>query len=247
MTKDDALVACMVCGARMSRITVTHVRTHGFDGMAAYRSRYPDAPVVSEQQKRECSRKITASRKAMGWFSPEGRASVSEAWKQLHASGATGGENHWTHGIAIIRGQQIDVEEFRQELEGYIADDLRLHEMAERCQVDPKTITNWLSRFGLQQGIRRAERCHNWLGGPIDRRRGMSSTEYEKLRRIVIERDNHTCQQCGNTGKLFIRHVIPYRETQDNSLDNIITLCQSCHIKTELESGAWRKDDPCEK
>lgn len=57
---------------------------------------------------------------------------------------------------------------------------------------------------------------------------------------IVLERDKYTCQSCGNSKKLIIHHIdgsgarrerkIDIQKT-NNSLENLITLCESCHFR----------------
>jgi 5-methylcytosine-specific restriction endonuclease McrA len=47
-----------------------------------------------------------------------------------------------------------------------------------------------------------------------------------------MERDGWACQLCGGAvsdGGLHVHHIIPYRETQDNSPENLIALCPRCH------------------
>ncbi len=67
-----------------------------------------------------------------------------------------------------------------------------------------------------------------------------SSYLWKKIRKEVLERDNHVCQRCGITveeyGKsLDIHHIIPFLYSLDNSLENLTTLCKRCHTKTEAE------------
>lgn len=45
------------------------------------------------------------------------------------------------------------------------------------------------------------------------------------------------CAVCGTTKNIHIHHIIPFRLTQDNGLDNLIPLCSSHHVKVEK---AWR-------
>lgn len=62
----------------------------------------------------------------------------------------------------------------------------------------------------------------------------------EICRRVRI-RDDNECQNCFKTGKqlnlekswLVVHHKIPYRVNRDNSLNNLITLCNKCHSKIE--------------
>lgn len=60
--------------------------------------------------------------------------------------------------------------------------------------------------------------------------------EWLALRQLILERDNFKCQSCGRTHhemRLDIHHKIPFRISGDNSPENLITLCRSCHVKTE--------------
>lgn len=41
------------------------------------------------------------------------------------------------------------------------------------------------------------------------------------------------CALCGTTKKIHIHHIIPFRLTQDNGLDNLVPLCSSHHKKFE--------------
>jgi 5-methylcytosine-specific restriction endonuclease McrA len=73
-----------------------------------------------------------------------------------------------------------------------------------------------------------------WVGG-YDSYYGEN---WNKQRDKTRERDNHTCQRCGITEKelgrqLSVHHKIPFRKfdshKEANKLDNLISLCGSCH------------------
>ena len=69
----------------------------------------------------------------------------------------------------------------------------------------------------------------NWKGGKITYR-GVG------WRGIIVQvkrRDGYKCTRCGTTKRLQVHHKIPYRETHDNSLENLITLCARCHAIVE--------------
>ena len=54
------------------------------------------------------------------------------------------------------------------------------------------------------------------------------------LRFEILSRDNFTCQDCWIKGKsLDVHHIIPFLESFDNSLENLITLCRKCHMTRE--------------
>ena len=53
-------------------------------------------------------------------------------------------------------------------------------------------------------------------------------------RRNIYDRDNHTCQYCGNwfsNNKLTLDHVIPKSKGGPKSWENLVTSCQKCNQK----------------
>jgi 5-methylcytosine-specific restriction endonuclease McrA len=75
------------------------------------------------------------------------------------------------------------------------------------------------------------------------RRKSYTISEHEKLRKCsdyklwhkaVLERDNFTCQKCGqHGGDLVVHHINNFAEFPELrfALDNGITLCETCHKK----------------
>lgn len=58
------------------------------------------------------------------------------------------------------------------------------------------------------------------------------NADYCDWRKSVYERDNYTCQKCGQRGgNLNAHHIKPYIDYPDLrlDLDNGITLCEDCH------------------
>lgn len=58
---------------------------------------------------------------------------------------------------------------------------------------------------------------------------------YQQTRLSALERDSYTCQDCGSKERLEVHHIVPFRDTMDNSLNNLKTLCKSCHVKADNE------------
>ena len=59
---------------------------------------------------------------------------------------------------------------------------------------------------------------------------------WKSIKKKIKERDNYTCQECGEIeGEQYLQvhHIIPYRIFEDNSEENLITLCSKCHAKQE--------------
>jgi len=55
----------------------------------------------------------------------------------------------------------------------------------------------------------------------------------KKLKQFILERDNYTCQcpDCEHKTTTLDAHHIDY-DKKNSSLENVITLCRSCHAKT---------------
>lgn len=85
-------------------------------------------------------------------------------------------------------------------------------------------------RYAHQRG----QKSHFYIDGRAKGRNDYRGVGWKTQRKRAIQRDIYTCQVCGAKGRspdLEVHHLIPYFETQDNSLTNLITLCHSCHGK----------------
>jgi 5-methylcytosine-specific restriction endonuclease McrA len=81
---------------------------------------------------------------------------------------------------------------------------------------------------------------------PVVRGRREYHPDWNVIRKEVYERDNWECQEChihcrGNTTKDIIQcHHIDY-DIENIDKDNLITLCKSCHSKTNFSRDDWRE------
>ncbi|HIH22634.1 TPA: HNH endonuclease [Candidatus Micrarchaeota archaeon] len=87
----------------------------------------------------------------------------------------------------------------------------------------------------------------NWKGGTSKGyRNGYYSLGYKNWRRKVFERDSFTCQGCGVKGNkkyLTVHHIksfVHYKKLR-YELSNGITLCESCHSKTDNYKGRAKR------
>jgi len=94
-----------------------------------------------------------------------------------------------------------------------------------------------ISKTRIERGYK-GEKCPNWRGGVTSETiKRCSELFWKKLRKMVYQRDNFTCQKCGkHEGKLQCHHIVPFRINEDNSMNNLITLCIACHRKSD-----WNK------
>ena len=58
-----------------------------------------------------------------------------------------------------------------------------------------------------------------------------------KLDEMAYTRDNFKCVECGKTTGIEAHHIIPELE----ELDNLVTLCHSCHKKRHNMAGCFKK------
>jgi ribosomal protein L34E len=82
--------------------------------------------------------------------------------------------------------------------------------------------------------LRSNENHWNWKGGISKERDVIKATEqYKEWRNKVFQRDNYTCQCCGNnqSNNLEAHHILNFSEYIDLrfNINNGITLCKDCH------------------
>lgn len=63
-------------------------------------------------------------------------------------------------------------------------------------------------------------------------------------RKIILERDEYTCQVCGHVGTedsvsrgMEVHHIMPRVLGGTNEPDNLTTLCESCHKQRDICAG----------
>ena len=81
------------------------------------------------------------------------------------------------------------------------------------------------------KSVLKGEKSPNWKGGS-QRDKHNGNYKYVDWRTSVFERDNYTCQECGQVGgKLNAHHILPWAKhiAFRYELWNGITLCESCH------------------
>lgn len=74
---------------------------------------------------------------------------------------------------------------------------------------------------------------------------------WDKLRKKVYKRDNYTCQRCGyhsdtkgRSVPLQAHHIIHRSDGGKDTMDNLITLCRSCHGVQHPDNETFDDDRP---
>jgi len=82
----------------------------------------------------------------------------------------------------------------------------------------------------------------------IKQKTKLYSEDWDVIRTQVYKRDGYRCVMCGNKGKLHAHHIVPVRISKDNSLSNLVSVCNRCHRKLEevgfsiLQNGGHQSD-----
>ena len=79
-------------------------------------------------------------------------------------------------------------------------------------------------------------KCSSWKGGISSERYSVDWTD--DLKRAIRKRDKYTCQVCGCEPAIYVHHI-DYNKQNCNP-GNLITLCCSCHIKTNFKRDYWK-------
>jgi len=81
-----------------------------------------------------------------------------------------------------------------------------------------------------------------WKGGHKHWSPGRYGKDKDNLswcvqRKLAWERDNYECQHCHKkkNRKPDVHHISPWMNSLSHALDNLICLCQSCHLKEEAK------------
>ena len=52
---------------------------------------------------------------------------------------------------------------------------------------------------------------------------------WERIRRLALDRDDWRCRDCGKAGRLEVHHCQPLKDGGNNALANLLTVCVRCH------------------
>lgn len=110
-------------------------------------------------------------------------------------------------------------------------------EVAERHYCDLTCLSQWQSEHV------KGPAHHQWLGGERHR----YGPDWPVQQELARARDRGVCRICGKTAEeqgraLDVHHVVPFRESHNNALDNLVCLCRGCHPRVEkgsLQLADW--------
>lgn len=156
------------------------------------------------------------------------------------------GRKHHLEGLVALRGHWVKPQERLDAILECVEKDMTYTQMVEDLQLSQATIWKVLKDNDLLQGIRKGDRHPDWKGGHSKYR----GPDWYTNRKLALKRDGYVCQFCGKTNdkewettgrSLNVHHIVPYAISNDSSLKNLITCCQSCHMIEEQKSGRHSK------
>jgi 5-methylcytosine-specific restriction endonuclease McrA len=69
----------------------------------------------------------------------------------------------------------------------------------------------------------------------------LPEAEYKALCKKVLQRDGWRCRSCNSRVALHCHHVIFRSQDGDDTLENVLTLCLSCHegVHRDVKNGVY--------
>ena len=62
-------------------------------------------------------------------------------------------------------------------------------------------------------------------------------TEFLKIRRTILKRDEYKCCDCGSEAGLCVHHIVARKDGGTNEPKNLITMCTACHRDRHRRAG----------
>lgn len=105
----------------------------------------------------------------------------------------------------------------------------------EKCDWNGRRHSNEAKR--RMSEAHKGEKSYFWKGGISYEPYSIDWTK--TLKRSIRERDHYTCYVCGKEPAVYVHHI-DYDKKNCNS-ENLITLCISCHAKTNNNRNYWQE------
>lgn len=135
------------------------------------------------------------------------------------------GEEHWNF------GKHPTEETLKKQSESHIG----LQSGEDNPMYGKKHPEETIQKMKISHEGQVGENASNWQGGiTSENDKFRNSIYYTIWRTSVFERDDYTCQDCGQKGSILnAHHILPYTDWRDPkislNIDNGITLCEDCH------------------
>lgn len=122
--------------------------------------------------------------------------------------------------------------------------DVRMRSISEALAGRPKSLKHReaVSEVRKAKGVAKGSLNPNWKGGITSKAESLRKSDlYVAWRIRVFQRDDYTCQGCGDNkgGNLEAHHILPRSKFIDQIFvdDNGLTLCKDCHKKVHSKGA----------
>jgi hypothetical protein len=171
-------------------------------------------------------------------LTPEQEARRAALVQRLHKLGVAPADRGELILEALAALVQISVEEKapRGALESRPPVQIHVHEKEGKLSVQTDSGERSLSQADAER-----MRCDAAVSRPGARN---TTTIPPRTRREVLARDHHRCRTsgCHRTWFLEVHHLVPRSRGGDNTAENLVTLCGSCHRLWHQRGGAGLRD-----
>lgn len=155
--------------------------------------------------------------------------SISKLWSEHPEKNPAYGKPSWNKGLTKNSNERV----------ASIARSVKKAHRSGKMEIAYRKVSSAL------KGKLTGKENPNWKGGYEP----YYGPNWREQRRKALEHDKHICQRCGapEDGREHdVHHIIPFRVLglegykEANKLDNLITLCPSCHkLMKEVEQLEW--------
>lgn len=91
-------------------------------------------------------------------------------------------------------------------------------------------------KAGFNKSNKTSDRLRSVLA-PVAKKADRRGDEFTRMRELVLQRDNYTCQRCGVSNHpnrptnvvLTVHHIVGIASGGLNMMSNMVTLCNHCH------------------
>lgn len=202
------------------------------DEQSAYFLTYPGAVYIHEGQSylvQDLNIEVNEARLSMAdvdYFTvPQSEVTITEVEKK-ETSPVPGGLKHT--GEILVTSQVIGFKKI-----SWSTHQILEVNPLEMPRQEMQTVAYWLSIE--PDSVQKLQEDGHWKNDQND-----YGAQWPRIRKLVMVRDQFTCQSCGrkeDTQSHHVHHIVPFRNFVNpqaaNQLDNLITLCPVCHHRAE--------------
>ena len=150
-----------------------------------------------------------------------------------------------------LKAEKLQMSRYEPRHFKYIVSEAELGKLAEFRTSIPSASKNAQPDYYIQRWRKADKWRKKWqedkqITEVHERRRNyydyMHSEEWRKKRLKVLKRDGFRCQMCGTAKNLRVHHINYEHLGTDAELDDLITLCDTCH--TQIHAQDIKKKQP---